>query len=246
MKNKRLTIILIIFTVFVLVICLTSALFMLNSVSVNFLSTATIFVNRQQDIIDSGQFDYGKNVLFLNKKKYIQNLELNNPYLKVINIETIFPNKLKINCIERAQLFYVEYGENIFALDEDFKVLDKLNYNYEDLINIDISCGNELVIGQVCYEIMNIYKQLPTILKEWNIDVDYLKSKIKSVKISNNILKIRCRDKKDIIIKNWFENASEKSNIAFSVYEDDKIYDYDYISVYENSSKKITCVVGKY
>lgn len=246
MKNKRLTIILIIFTVFVLVICLTSALFMLNSVSVNFLSTATIFVNRQQDIIDSGQFDYGKNVLFLNKKKYIQNLELNNPYLKVINIETIFPNKLKINCIERAQLFYVEYGENIFALDEDFKVLDKLNYNYEDLINIDISCGNELVIGQVCYEIMNIYKQLSTILKEWNIDVDYLKSKIKSVKISNNILKIRCRDKKDIIIKNWFENASEKSNIAFSVYEDDKIYDYDYISVYENSSKKITCVVGKY
>ncbi len=94
MKNKRLTLMLIVFAVFVLVISFTSALFMLSSVKVNFLSSCPMFISKEDMIIKSANFEYGKSVFFLKKDTYVNNLEINNPYLKVINIETIFPNKL--------------------------------------------------------------------------------------------------------------------------------------------------------
>lgn len=246
MKGKRLTIILIVFSIFVLVICLTSALFMLKTVEVNFISfSSTIFDS--QSIINSGGFEYGKNVFLLSKSKYIENLELNNPYLKVINLETIFPNKVRINCTQRVGLFCVNVGQNYYIFDYDFKLLEIVKqHNKSDFIEIKDIEISSLEVGQVCYEIMNNYKQIAFCLKEWSNDESFLKMNINSLKIENNKLIINMENQKDIIIKDYQYLLSDKMNVGFSAFSSNLIGDYEYIYIYTNSDDQIICVAGNY
>ena len=249
MKNKRLTLMLIVFAVFVLVISFTSALFMLSSVKVNFLSSCPKFVSKENMIIESANFEFGKSVFFLKKDIYKNNLEINNPYLKVINIETIFPNKLKINCIQRESLFCIKNFEYYYILDDDFKVLEKtdsskfLTIQYIDLGQNDYI---NLEIGQVCYELMNNYKQLPTALKEWNDNNSFLKQEILKINSKNNKLIIKMNNYQDLIIKDYEKALSDKFNIVISAFLSNKLTMNDYIYVYEDSQNKLVCVSGNY
>lgn len=249
MKNKRLTIMLVIFTIFVLIIFFTSALFTLSSVRVNFLSSSPMFISKETEIINSGNFDYGKSVFFLKKDLYKNNLEINNPYLKVINLETIFPNKLNINCIQRESLFCIKNFDYYYLLDDEFKVLEKvtsskfLTSQYIDLGQNDYI---NIFVGQVCYEIMNNYKQLPSVLKEWNDNYSFLKQQIRKIYLNNNKLIMKMTNNQDLIIKDYRKSLSDKFNIVISAYLSDKLHNNEYIYVYENSKCQLICVSGNY
>ncbi len=249
MKNKRLTLMLIVFAVFVLVISFTSALFMLSSVKVNFLSSCPMFVAKEDMIIESANFEYGKSVFFLKKDVYKNNLEINNPYLKVINIETIFPNKLKINCVQRESLFCIKNFDYYYILDDDFKVLEKTDSS-KFLTNQFIDLGQNdyinLETGQVCYELMNNYKQLPSVLKEWKDSNSFLKQEILKINLKNNKLTIKMNNYQDLIIKDYEKSLSDKFNIVISAFLSNKLTMYDYIYVYANSQNKLICVGGNY
>ena len=63
-----------------LIVVLSSALFSFRTVSVECrTNTFVITQSDHQKIIDSGDFKYGKNILFINFKKNIENIELKNP-----------------------------------------------------------------------------------------------------------------------------------------------------------------------
>ncbi len=104
-------------------------LFALSSVSVQFASTTQNFLASQQEIIEAGGFRKGACVLFESKKRSISNIENHaaiNPnfaYLRVQNIETVFPNKFVIHLSEREELFAVENGGQFLICDRDFRVL---------------------------------------------------------------------------------------------------------------------------
>ena len=52
-------------------------------------------------------------------------MESQNPYLKVINIETVFPNKLILHCAEREELFCIKGRDDLYYIcDEELKILD--------------------------------------------------------------------------------------------------------------------------
>ena len=127
MKYKKLVIILASIIGFIaLCFLLSFTLFRVSAVELNFKNGTTLFASeeRQKAVIKSGDFSYSTPVFGVNKAEIIDKLELENSYLKVINIETVFPNKLVVHCAEREELFAIKIGDNLYYIcDADLKVL---------------------------------------------------------------------------------------------------------------------------
>lgn len=140
-------------------------LFALSSVSVSFESTTKNLNVSEEEIVQAGGFRYGATVIFEGKKKSIAKINNyvsqneNFAYLRVINIETVFPNKFVIHVAEREELFAVEHDSQFLICDRDFRVLrSEQSFASEqdnaillkglDIKNEEISVGDFLDIGQ--------------------------------------------------------------------------------------------------
>ena len=140
-------------------------LFALSSVSVSFESTTKNLNVSEEEIVQAGGFRYGATVIFEGKKKSIAKINNyvsqneNFAYLRVINIETVFPNKFVIHVAEREELFAVEHDSQFLICDRDFRVL-RIEQSFAseqdnaillkglDVKNEEISVGDFLDIGQ--------------------------------------------------------------------------------------------------
>ncbi len=131
MKNVRLVIVLGIFAFLTLIIVLCSTVFTLNTVNLGWLSTTKVLSDTtDEQIIESGKFELKQSVFLINKQQYTENLERNNPYLKVLGMEIQFPNKLKVTVKEREELYVLKVANELSAsgysyvhLDYELKVL---------------------------------------------------------------------------------------------------------------------------
>ncbi len=136
MRKRRLILMVTIMLVFVLLLTLSSAIFELKYIDICFFDNKGNMLNITQNqiynskekvnkIISSTNFEYGQSLFIMNSSEYTFSLENKNPYLKVINIESIFPNKLIINAQERKKLFYIQSLNEDFIFDSEFKLLEK-------------------------------------------------------------------------------------------------------------------------
>ena len=127
MKYKRLIIIsgsILAFVALCVILCFT--LFRTHDILISFHNQTTIFSSddKQSELINSAKINTSQPIFSLNKKHIISNLELNNPYLKIINIETVFPNKLVIHCAEREEMFCIKAnGDLYYICDDELKIL---------------------------------------------------------------------------------------------------------------------------
>ena len=101
-------------------------------------------------VLESGDFNYGKSILFMNYEENIANIEKSNPYVKVEQVVRHFPNTARIYISERIPMYRMQDIENTnkwYILDKDFKVVDivtgdlkEINYGkysyYEKTIEI--------------------------------------------------------------------------------------------------------------
>jgi len=112
---------------------LSFTLFRVSVVEINFKNGTTLYASQEdkQAIINSGKFSYSTPVFAVNKAEIIHRLEKEHYYLKVINIETVFPNKLIVHCAEREELFTIKLGDNLYYIcDQHLKVL-RLDTSYK-------------------------------------------------------------------------------------------------------------------
>lgn len=112
------------FIVLIIILCFT--LFGLNHISIDFRNQTSLFNSetKQQEIIESGEFVQGSCVLFMNEEKISEKIEKANPYIKVVNIEIIFPNNIIIHCFEREEIFAIQFdGLSYYICDEEQKIL---------------------------------------------------------------------------------------------------------------------------
>ena len=240
MKNKKLAICLIIFACLATIVVLSSAIFALNSASVNFLETPQKLLGKEQQIIESANFSYGSNVLFLGKTGYTKAIEKANPYIKVVNIETVFPNKFVIHCIERQEVFAVQQKNGTYAIiDEELKVLKTQN----EFLNTTTNAILLTNIGEIDnYEegdFINLNDRQKSLviatfhsLREWKTSYDELKNKVENVEIDykrENQVLVQIRNNVKIIVKDANICNSDKLNLAFSAYESDAKYQSDIV-----------------
>ena len=125
MKTKRLAIILSIFAALVVVVVLCSTVFTIARVELRFYNTP-IKLNTLSatEVAKKGEFNYHESVFVANKKLYTKNLEKTIPYIKVLQIETVFPNGMRVCAIERSEVFAIEKQSGYVICDSDFKVLN--------------------------------------------------------------------------------------------------------------------------
>lgn len=126
LKNKKFIISLgVILGLVLLIVVLSFTLFALRNVEVEFKNNTQIFTEEtKMSISENSVIAKGTPVFALNKTKMIEELEKDKPYLEIINIETIFPNKIIIHCAEREETYAVKAGDKkYFICDKDFKVL---------------------------------------------------------------------------------------------------------------------------
>ncbi len=163
MRKKRIIIISSILGVLAVLIILTSTVFMLSSVKVNFLTSgmSVLSENDSSSIIKCGKFNYGGNILFMNFDKQITNIEQAFPFAKVMKVERKFPNKAIVHIVERSPAFHVIQDGIVYILDSDLKVLsvvysENFNSSNESLPPSALNCpqllgielSNNLISGQ--------------------------------------------------------------------------------------------------
>lgn len=104
-------------------------LFALSSVSVQYASTTINLNVGTEEIVEAGGFRKGACVLFEGKKKSIEKIynhakeNENFAYLRILNIETKFPNKFVVHVAEREELFAVKHNGKFLICDRDLRVL---------------------------------------------------------------------------------------------------------------------------
>ncbi|MBE5738184.1 MAG: FtsQ-type POTRA domain-containing protein [Clostridiales bacterium] len=129
MKSKRLVVFLIILAFLTVLIVLNSTVFTLQKVSLNWLTTKDEMIGiKDNSIIDV--VSTGENIFLVDKANIISDLEKEFPYLRVVGVETKFPNKLVIHTAERENLFAINMSDGngnkyYMILDEKGKVLRK-------------------------------------------------------------------------------------------------------------------------
>ena len=178
--------------------------------------------------------------MFLGKKKYVEIIEKQNPYIKVVNIETVFPNSLVINAVKRTETFVVKQKDNSYAIiDEDWKVLKVVS----SFVN---TSSNAILLNNIEeFDVLEEGDFLPYTerqktlfdetfhsFREWKLDYDQLKSKIKSLTIDyerENQLKVEMfgdgeNSGAEIIVKDANEYNSDKFNLVFSAYDSNEKY----------------------
>ena len=130
MKSRRLIVILSVLAFLTLLIVVNSTLFTLQKVSVNWLTTKYMLdLSNVKDYNITDKVDLGESIFLVQKDKITNDLEKTYPYLRVVSIETKFPNKLVLHTAERESLYAVSMGNNTYAiLDEMGKVLAKSTY----------------------------------------------------------------------------------------------------------------------
>ena len=157
-------------------------LFALSSVTVQFHSTIKNLTLSENEIVKAGDFKYGSCVFFDGKKKYIRNLEKQDDekfaYLKVLNIETVFPNRYVVH-------FRAEIGGQAYILDHEFRVLKKSNNaeNVIDLVGLEVN-DEEIKIGDFLdikqRGMLNFYSAMLS----QNFDLSQILGKFKSITLS--------------------------------------------------------------
>ena len=122
-KHKKLIIVLsVIVALLITLIVLMFTLFSLKSVEIEFETGNKIITNEMQSKIIN-EIDLGGTVFFKNKDEMTSKIEKKYPYVKVINIETILPNKFIIHIAERQEIYAITSLNRTCYLDNELKVL---------------------------------------------------------------------------------------------------------------------------
>ena len=175
-KNKKLVVVLgIVFAVLVICVVLNFTLLSLHTVEINFKNEPTVFASEDSKslIRDDKSIKLGTSIFAINKKEITASLEENNEYLKVVNIETVFPNKIVIHCAEREESYAIKANDTkYFICDADFKVL----YIYYSQPIFPSDQSNVILITGLQNLIKNEYRVNPGDFLEFNSEAEILKS----------------------------------------------------------------------
>ena len=235
-RRKKILIILSIVGLSLIALCMVFALtFRLKTVNVEFRSRAAntnLPAEIQNRVFETGEFDIGKNIIFMNFDDNIEKIEKSNPFVKVEQIIRRFPNKVTIYISERIPKYRVKEDSNQtnnwYILDEDFKILDKVST--EELTSKKVS-GNLTYFKQtieieketltfksaIIGEFVTEAEEIKNFMSKISAGV-YAKTKDSTVIRSVNYSKVN--DKFEIVMRNQGLDNEEGCMIIISGEED--------------------------
>ncbi len=109
--------------VIAVLVILLFTLFAVRTVKVDYRTSTTQNMPTTEQIIEAGEFSYGTPIMFIKKNNFKNKIEEKYPYVEVINIETVFPNKLIVHVKEREEIYAINENGKAYFVDNTLKVL---------------------------------------------------------------------------------------------------------------------------
>jgi len=262
MKGKRLIVLLSVLAFLTVLIVINSTLFTLQKVSVNWLTTKYVLdLNNVKDYNITDKVHLGGSIFFVEKDEIAEDLERSFSYLRVVSIETKFPNKIVIHSAERESLYAVSLGSNRYAvLDEMGKVLNISTYErlFEgadlgtrpilvDFLSVSLS-DKDLTIGEYVESeyVAYILSSLSRSLRESGYSPTTSKGVLKSVSIESkegySLVNMQTRNGMVITIDDFEICTTDKLMLGFERYNslhNDGVVDCTILVWYCEDSEKI-------
>ncbi len=112
------------YVVLLFIICI----FMIFFLSSDFFQIKFLTVNgnnnvEREEIIKLSSIYYGENIFRVNKRNSMKSI-FQNPYIKMIKIKRVIPNRIVIDVIEREIMAYVPYVGSYLNVDEEGMILE--------------------------------------------------------------------------------------------------------------------------
>ena len=125
--NKKSIVLFVFLIVFCIVLILNGTLFLINDISFIDYDTEKEYAFEEYDeeeLLTALGIRYKMNIFTLSEKKATENFDNNISLLKLINIERIFPNKVKVTVLKRYPLYEINYNDNYYTLDREGVVIN--------------------------------------------------------------------------------------------------------------------------
>jgi hypothetical protein len=182
---------------------------------------------QQTTAIEKSGLKNRSSVFFIKKSKIQNNIESEFPYLKLINIETTFPNKLILHIAQREENFAVKNHSLGFytILDYEFKALRVLNQtDFEALENkpivLEFSDSGQINLQAGEFSELNQEKMLISKLSKSFLmhgrDVEEQKHLFKNISLTGDVLVLTLKDNFQIRVHNPQDSLGEKVSAMFS------------------------------
>lgn len=227
MKNKR--VLYIFLTLFILVSAalLSSVLFAVKRTSLALAGDCSRLDSSQiKALLDQS---IGKNIFLIDEGALTEELEREQPYIRVINIERIFPSELKLHFSERQPLFDIKLSGGRYAVaDCHKKVLEVrdapsggvlLDMELEDAVPCQTLSGQAIDAAALLFDAFYGLTEGDLFYDEF-----LFKSYFKKIGVSGNTLLIETRLGAKIEILNYKKDDSE-DNLTSKAYFALKVLD---------------------
>lgn len=166
--NKRLIIIFVCIAVFVLTLVLGAVIFTINDVDILLLSEQQSVSFDKGKILATSGIRQGQSIFTIDEKQASETIEKDFPKLKVVKIERIFPNKVRVNLDLRKPILKLQVsgGEKCLILDRELKIVDIVAVN-----NDNYNEKNIAVLNNYSFELKDEKQVLGSFLSNENQDV---------------------------------------------------------------------------
>lgn len=141
--DKRVLALIIIFAIIAITLILCATVFLLRNVEVGYSAVGEDAVVSKEEIIAASGLKPNKNVLFINEKQIVSNVQQKYPQVKVINVERVFPNKVIIYVTVRVPILAVSVGDEFALIDREMFVTDIVSS--DELIQKQNAYGYEFI-----------------------------------------------------------------------------------------------------
>lgn len=208
------------YAVTLFIICIFAAFF----ISSDFFQIKFIVVEgnknvSREEIIRLSSIYYGENIFRINKKNSMKSI-FRNPFVKMIKIKRVVPNKVIIDIIEREVMAYVPYVGSYLNIDEEGMILE---------INPAIKKTELPIIKGMKFETFKVGEILNVENKEQFSATTTLISEIKNAGLIGTVSEIDVTDLSNIRLKlteginanlGSIDNINYKINFARTILED--------------------------
>lgn len=210
------------YVVLLFIICIFTAFFL----SSNFFQIKYLDVNgnnnvTREEIIKLSSIYYGGNIFRINKRNSMKSI-FQNPYVKMIKINRVLPDRVVIDIIERDIMAYVPYVGSYLNIDEEGMILE---------INPAIKHIDLPVVKGLNFETFKVGEFLKVENEEQFSSTTQIIKVIKNAEMLNMVSEIDISDLSDIKLKTKegikanlgsVDNLDYKISFAKSIIEDVK------------------------
>ncbi len=226
-KNGKIAIIVSVLVFVAVVVVLASAVFCVKKVEIVWYktpTTTTASITQEQFLEKSGVAN--SSVFLLDREKAVKNIESTYPDVRVISLEVLWPNVMKIHAVEREEVYALPIKNGKFALvDEYFKVLDVVDTftsTKTNAILINTTATSELEVkraDEISMFGQSVWSNIYNAFLELERNIIDFRAIISNATLSESTLTINTHMGVTIKLDKPFANTRPKMRLALKVFD---------------------------